>query len=178
MQVLVARISASALALALAGSANALTTVTGQIDASLILTSSCLVNGASGGSGLNFGSLDFGTTDSLFTEAQGQVLGSGGGALSILCSAGTTPALKIRGGSHDGASAGGSRALANGGGQFVPYDLYKDTGHAQLVAIDDVIALLPSTGVVQTVNLYGKALGKPGLPAGTYSDTVAVELSF
>ena len=34
------------------------------------------------------------------------------------------------------------------------------------------------TGVAQTVNLYGRAVGKAGLPAGTYTDTVAVELTF
>ena len=40
------------------------------------------------------------------------------------------------------------------------------------------ITLPTSTGVAQTVNLYGKAVGKAGLPAGVYSDTISVELSF
>lgn len=127
---------------------------------------------------MNFGTLSFGTANSLFTEAAGQVLGGGGGALSILCSSGTTPAIKVRAGSHDGQSSGGSRALADGNGNFVPYDLYTDTGHSQLLAIDGVITLASSTGVAQTVNLYGKAVGKAGLPAGNYSDTIAVELTF
>jgi spore coat protein U-like protein len=46
------------------------------------------------------------------------------------------------------------------------------------LAIGGVIALAESTGVAQTVNIYGKAVGKAGLPAGTYSDSVAVELTF
>jgi spore coat protein U-like protein len=178
MHMLVSRIGLSLLGLTLAPSAHAATTVTGQITSSLILTNSCQVNGAGGSSGLNFGALNFGTENSLFTTANAQVLGGGGGALSILCSSGTTPAVKVRAGAHDGLSTGGTRALADGSGNYVPYDLYTDSGHSQILAIDGVINLATSTGVAQTVNLYGKAVGKAGLPAGTYTDTVAVELTF
>jgi spore coat protein U-like protein len=122
--------------------------------------------------------LNFGTQDALFVTANAQVLGGGGGAMSILCSAGTVPAIKVRAGLHDGQSSGGTRALADGSGNFVPYDLYTDTGRTTLLAIDGTITLPTSTGVAQTVNLYGKAVGKAGLPAGVYSDTISVELSF
>ncbi|MGF6391985.1 Csu type fimbrial protein [Pseudomonas plecoglossicida] len=165
------------LGLALATDAHA-ATVTGTISSTLTLTAACQVNGSSGTSGLNFGSLNFGSQDALFTTAPGQVLGGGGGAMSILCSAGTVPAIRVRAGAHDGQSAGGTRALADGSGNFVPYDFYTDAGHTQLLAIDGTITLPTSTGVAQTVNLYGQARGKAGLPAGVYTDTVAVELSF
>ncbi|MBV4523252.1 spore coat U domain-containing protein [Pseudomonas sp. SWRI74] len=178
MHMLVSRIGLSLLGLTLAASATAATTVTGQITSSLILISSCQVNGSGGSTGLNFGALNFGTANSLFTETSGQVLGGGGGALSILCSSGTTPTVKVRAGAHDGSSPGGTRALADGSGNFVPYDLYTDAGHSQILAIDGTINLAASTGVAQTVNIYGKAVGKAGLPAGTYSDTIAVELTF
>ncbi|QJP96388.1 Csu type fimbrial protein [Pseudomonas fluorescens] len=178
MGTIASRIGLSLLGLTLASSVNAATTVTGQITSSLILISSCQVNGSGGSTGLNFGALNFGTADSLFTTATGQVLGGGGGALSILCSAGTTPTVKVRAGAHDGQSPGGSRALYDGVANYVPYDLYTDAGHSQLLAIDGVISLAASTGVAQTVNIYGQAVGKAGLPAGTYTDTIAVELTF
>ncbi len=165
------------LGLALASQAQA-ATVTGTITSTLTLTAACQVNGTSGTSGLNFGSLNFGSQDALFTTANAQVLGGGGGAMSILCSAGTVPAIRVRAGSHDGQSTGGTRALADGAGNFVPYDFYTDAGHTTLLAIDGTITLPTSTGVAQTVNLYGQARGKAGLPAGVYTDTVAVELSF
>jgi spore coat protein U-like protein len=165
------------LGLALASQAQA-ATVTGSINSTLTLISACQVNGSSGTSGLNFGALNFGTQDALFVTANAQVLGGGGGAMSILCSAGTVPAIKVRAGLHDGQSSGGTRALADGAGNFVPYDLYTDTGRTTLLAIDGTITLPTSTGVAQTVNLYGKAVGKAGLPAGVYSDTISVELSF
>ncbi|MNO39247.1 Spore Coat Protein U domain protein [compost metagenome] len=153
-------------------------TVTGNITSTLTLTAACQVNGGSGASGLNFGALNFGTQDALFVSADAQVLGGGGGAMSILCSAGTVPSIRLRAGTHDGQSSGGTRALADGAGNFVPYDFYADSGHTQPLAIGDTLTLPTSTGVAQTVNLYGQARGKAGLPAGTYTDTVAVELTF
>ncbi|WP_312154837.1 spore coat U domain-containing protein [Pseudomonas sp.] len=165
------------LGLALASQAQA-ATVTGTINSTLSLTAACQVNGSAGTSGLNFGSLNFGTQDALFGTANAQVLGPGGGAMSILCSNGTVPSIRVRAGAHDGQSTGGTRALADGSGNFVPYDFYTDAGHTQVLAIDGTITLPTSTGVAQTVNLYGQARGKAGLPAGTYTDTVAVELTF
>ncbi|HHJ1297594.1 spore coat protein U domain-containing protein [Pseudomonas sp. P1B16] len=165
------------LGLALASQAQA-ATVTGNITSTLTLISACQVNGSSASSGLNFGALDFGTQDALFGTANAQVLGGSGGAMSILCSAGTIPAIRVRAGTHDGQSSGGTRALADGAGNFVPYDFYTDTGRTQVLAIDGTITLPTSTGVAQTVNLYGQARGKAGLPAGVYTDTVAVELTF
>lgn len=81
-------------------------TVAGTVSATLVLTSSCQVNGAAATGGMSFGNLNFGTANSLFTEADGQVLGGGGGALSILCSAGTTPTLTVSAGANDGKSTG------------------------------------------------------------------------
>ncbi|WLG82599.1 Csu type fimbrial protein [Pseudomonas cucumis] len=178
MHKLVSRIGLSVLVLALAGNAQAATSA-GQITTSMTLSSSCEINGAPGGAtGVDFGVLDFGTTGSLFTAANGAVLAGGGGALSILCSSGTLPTVTVGAGTNDGGSVGGTRALADGSGNFVPYDLYTDTGRTQVLAIDGVITLAASTGVAQTVNIYGKAVGKAGLPAGTYSDAVAVVLTF
>ena len=111
-------------------------------------------------------------------RAIGEEIGGGGGAISILCSAGTVPVIRVGAGSHDGQSAGGSRALADGVGNFVPYDFYTDAGRTQVLAINGTITLPLSSGVAQTVNLYGQARGKVGLPAGEYTDTVSVELSF
>ncbi len=181
MHMNLSRIAMPLLGLALVSSAQAATTVTGQIAANLTLTSACLVNGAGTGAGtaVDFGTLSFGTATSLFTEASGEVLGGAGGALSIQCSSGTSPTLTVRGGSHDGASAGGTRALGDSTlANFVPYDLYTDSGLTNLLAINGTINLGPSSGAAQTVNIYGKAVGKAGLPAGVYTDTVSVELTF
>ncbi|MBH3428039.1 spore coat U domain-containing protein [Pseudomonas alkylphenolica] len=177
MQPIISRFIYAGIGLALCTQAQA-ATVTGQINSTLTLIASCQVNGATGSTGVNFGALNFGTQDALFTQAPAQVRGGGGGAMSILCSSGTVPVVKIGTGAHDSQSAGGTRALADGAGNFVPYDFYTDAGHSQLLAINGTITLPTSTGVAQSVNLYGLAKGKAGLPAGVYTDTVNVELSF
>lgn len=92
------------LGLALAFHAHAATT--GNINSTLTLTAACQVNGSSGTSGMNFGTLDFGTQDALFTSAGAQVMGGGGGAMSVLCSAGTIPVIRVRAGVNDGQSTG------------------------------------------------------------------------
>ncbi|MCF5722378.1 spore coat U domain-containing protein [Pseudomonas syringae] len=153
-------------------------TVAGTVNATLVLTSSCQINGSAATGGMSFGDLTFGTANSLFTESSGQVLGGGGGALSILCSAGTSPTLTVAAGANDGQSTGGTRALFDGVANYVPYDLYTDTGYSNLIAIGGVIPLAASTGVAQAVNIYGRAVGKAGLPAGTYTDTINVTLTF
>ena len=61
MHALVSRIGWPLLGLVMVSTANAATTVTGQISSTLILTSSCQVNGVGGSTGLNFGALNFGT---------------------------------------------------------------------------------------------------------------------
>lgn len=177
MRVLKSTLGFSLLGLMLAGQAQAVTTVTGTVNASLVLTTSCLINGVVGANGAVFGALDFGTATSLFDTASAQVL-SGTGAMTVLCTAGTTPSVTLGAGAHDGmAAAQGTRALASGSNS-VGYDLYSDVGHGTPVAIGGNVTLSQSTGVVQTVNIYGKATGKVGLPAGTYTDTIAVVLTF
>ena len=52
--------------------------ITGTIDATITLTSGCVINSGNemdGASGVSFGSLDFGTQPTLFTSADSQVTG-------------------------------------------------------------------------------------------------------
>lgn len=179
MNALASRVGLSLLTFALVSSAHAATTLKGQISASITLTGSCqIVGGGKDDDALKFGKLDFGTTNTGFTDASAEVLGQGGGALSIRCSKGANPTVKLGGGDHDGKSEGGSRALADNGGNFVPYDLYADAGHTQVLKVGSDIPLGVSDGEAQDVKIYGRAVGKDNLPAGKYSDTIAVELSF
>ena len=86
--------------------------------------------------------------------------------------------IRIGSGSNDGLSPLGTRALKSSSGDYVPYDLYADSGFSTMLAINAVISPGVSTGVAKSVNLYGKAQGKAGLPAGTYVDAISVELTF
>ncbi len=154
--------------------------ITGTVDATMTLVAGCIVNGQSltdGAGGADFGTLDFGTHNTLFTNADGQVL-SGGGSFRIQCSPGVTPILSFDAGENDGEGAGaGLRAMENSGsaGRFVTYDLYSDAGRTVIIPIGGDITLA-SDGSDQLVNVYGRAFGEAALTAGTYTDTITVVL--
>lgn len=167
-------------ALAMLASAPARADITGTIDATITLEAGCIVNGQNlddGATGADFGTVDFGTQNTLFTTADAEVL-NGGGALSIQCSPGIAPTLSFEAGQNDGEGAGaGVHAMAHAStpGQFVTYNLYSDAGRTTLIPVGGGIALA-SSGAVQTVNVYGRAFGEAGLVPGLYGDTVTVVL--
>jgi Uncharacterized secreted protein len=167
-------------ALAIGASAPAHADITGTIDATITLEAGCIVNGQNlddGDGSTDFGTLDFGAQNTLFTAADSEVLSSGG-ALQVQCSPGIAPILSFGAGSHDGEGAGeGLRAMAHETqpGHFVTYNLYSDSGRTTIIPIGGDVALA-STGASQTVNIYGRAFGEDGLVAGTYSDVITVVL--
>lgn len=173
-------LTTAALGTALMLAAPAHANITGSVDAAITLEAGCIVNGqnfSDGASGADFGTLDFGTHNTLFGEADGQVL-SGGGAFTIQCSPGITPVLSFDAGENDGLGAGvGLRAMENAStpGKFVTYNLYSDAGRTTIIPIGGDMTLA-STGALQTVNVYGRAFGEAALTPGTYSDTITVVL--
>jgi len=154
--------------------------ITGTVDATITLEAGCIVNGQSfsdGAAGADFGTLDFGTHNTLFTEADGQIL-NGGGAFLIQCSPGLTPVLSFDAGENDGLGAGaGLRAMENASapGTYVTYNLYSDAGRTTIIPIGGDVTLA-ADGSQQTVNVYGRAFGEPALTPGTYGDVITVVL--
>lgn len=154
--------------------------VTGTVDATITLTTGCIINSQAvddGGNSVDFGTVDFGARSSLFVTADGEVVGGGAG-ISVQCSPGITPSLTFGAGEHDGEGVGaGNRAMehASATGEFVNYGLYADSGRTSLIAINGSLPL-SSDGSAQTVRVYGRAFGAVGLPTGIYSDTVLVTL--
>ncbi|MDT8893432.1 spore coat U domain-containing protein [Halomonas sp. I1] len=153
--------------------------VTGTIDVSIELTAACEVNESTSTSGVDFGSLDFGSHSTLFVDADAEVL-NGGTAIEVLCSPGVTPSFQISGGANDGDSGSQNHAMADGSGNFVPYSIFTDAARTSVLDAGTPHALSGTADGVtpQTLALYGRAYGQPGLAAGSYSDTLNVELSF
>lgn len=151
--------------------------VQGNIESTIVLEAACEVNGATETTGVDFGTLDFGTHSTLFDEATSAVEGNGAGAISVQCTPGADASLTIVSGANDAdAISGGTRALKNGS-LVVPYDIYSD--EARTLRLDNDSAVeFTADGTVQTVNIYGKAVGTAGLTAGTYTDTISVNLEF
>lgn len=163
---------------ATAGAARA--DITGNIDATITLESGCIINGdnnSDGASNVDFGTLDFGTQTTLFTQADADVVGNASG-ISIQCTAGNAPVLTFGAGENDGeGTGGGNKAMvhATDSAQFVSYTLFADSGRSDAINVGRQFTLA-NDGSQQTVNVYGRAFGEAGLIEGTYTDIVSVTL--
>lgn len=151
-------------------------TVSGEINATITLTSACEVNGSTGTEGVDFGLLDFGSHTTLFTQATTELEAGGATGISVQCSPGSDASLTITAGANDNEVDGSLRAMTNGT-SFVPYDIYSDSGFSAVLANNDSIDVI-ADGSVKVVPIYGRALGNAALTEGTYTDTISVTLSF
>jgi spore coat protein U-like protein len=152
-------------------------TVSGTIDASITLETACSIDGEEGAA-VDFGELAFGTHSALFDQADAQVAGAGG--ITVLCSPGVTPTFTLLNGAHDGDAAPATHAMQDTAeAAFVGYTLYTDTARTDELALNGTIVLDEFTSGPQSIELYGRAFGDPGnLPAGTYEDTLQVQLTW
>lgn len=111
--------------------------MSGQLNSQMTLQSSCIISGApnAGTSGVNFGTLNFGTHPSTFT---GEILATasggvgGAGSTQISCSPDITSlSVSVSGGNNAGQGStigNGTRAMKLGStSSFIPYEIYSDS---------------------------------------------------
>lgn len=160
----------------LAATAASAGTTVGTIGVSLTVTSACVVNGSStvqADAGL-FGSIVFPTQPGIFGDVDGQVVGSLG-AIQVLCSPGLEPVLTVGSGAND--SAGRRRLTSTDAA--LPYRLFTDAGRTAEITIGQQIPLGTATTSTISVPIYARVnSGGAVLPAGSYTDTVQVTLSW
>lgn len=152
-------------------------TVTGTIGVSITLTSACIVNGGPIPTDLSFGNINFGVQTTFFTQADA-ALQSDGNNVTIECTPGTTATAKLTEGVNDANATGGHKFAMANGTKYVSYDLFKEAARTTVISKGDTIFTGVNDGTQQIFNLYGRAYGADGLTAGTYNDTLTVELSF
>jgi spore coat protein U-like protein len=163
----------------------------GQLNAQMTLQAGCIVSGApgAGSTGVNFGTLDFGTQPATFTGILAATAsgGAGGaGATQILCSPDVTSlSITVSGGNNagQGGSVGiGSRAMKLGTSSYLPYEVYSDAGmtSAYPTSASAVGVTLPGTGVALPLPIYGRInkTSAAALTSGTYTDVLQVTLAW
>ncbi len=133
----------------------------------------CVVTAEAGG---RWGAISLGTVNGLpGTSATGTLLSGGVAGLALSCTPGTRVNVTADAGDH--AVAGQRRLQRNGGNEALGYALYADGGTTAwttqavtLTFADDVARrMLPVTA---------SATLAQAMPAGTYTDTVRVTLTF
>lgn len=116
--------------------------------------------------------LNFGSVGSLSAEKPGT------STITVRCPAGTSWWLGL----DNGANASGStRRMAGPGGRFVTYELYKDSDHKERwgnVGDDRAKGAGAGEASPKSLTVYGLVPAQASAPAGNYSDTVIVTLTY
>ena len=112
----------------------------------------------------------------VFGNADATMVAQGGtNAVTVLCTPGLAPKVTVGAGAND---AGNVRQLAYLG-QTVAYRLYMDSARQDEITIGRQISLGTAAPSALTLPIFARASSNGlALPAGTYTDTVQVTLSW
>jgi len=161
----------------------------GTIAATLTLTNGCLINGSPSQSGINFGTLNFGTQPATFSTLTTQLTGaSGGNSFAIQC---TTTSYTVQVTSNNNATTPGTtigtpgtpaRYLMNAANTTgVAYSIFSDSGFQNVIANNAPISATSTTGGVSNYTLYGRIQGggnSVSVAPGVYTDTINVSVTY
>ncbi|ALB63139.1 fimbrial protein [Cronobacter condimenti 1330] len=164
--------SAMGLLAVLCGGAQAVTTQSFQVSATI--TAGCSVVTGSGGT---FGTLDFGTRSGAeSTRVSTSFVPSS--SLLIACTPGVALSMAIDGGQNYGASV---RNMVRGGGtDRVPYRLYTSSSlnAASEIGVNQAVSIASVNSNNISLPIFGAAQLTGFSPAGTYTDRLTVTLSW
>lgn len=149
----------------------------GTIGVSLNVLAACAVNGGSSTATLGqIGAIAFTDQSGVFGNADATMVAQGTtNAVTLLCTPGLAPQVTIGAGAND---AGNVRRLAYLG-NTVAYRLYSDMARQNEITIGKQISLGTAGTTALTLPIYARASSNGlALPAGTYTDTVQVTLSW
>lgn len=94
--------------------------------------------------------------------------------ISVTCTNGTDYSVAL----NDGANASGStRRMVNGGTNYLTYEMYSNAGRTTVWNAASPVAGT-GNGSAQSITLYGRVPSGQNVPAGSYSDTVQVTVTY
>lgn len=150
--------------LAISTAASAATTTT-TFEVSSYVSAACTLSAAA---------LAFGGYDPASSTAK-----DGASSLTVTCTTGTGYTVSLDEGIGSGATIA-QRKMNDGGTNNMNYALYSDAGRSTLwgetIGVDTVAGT--GSGAAQTLNVYGRIPALQALPAGTYTDTITVTLTY
>jgi len=139
-------------------------TATGTLNVSITIAATCTVISAS--------SIDFGTVTAIGSNLDQN------SSLTVNCSNATPYNVGLSAGGGSGATVA-TRKMSNAGNE-VSYSLYRDAARTQIwgETIGTNTVAGTGTGSNQVITIYGRAPVQPTPPAGSYSDSVTVTITY
>jgi len=124
-------------------------TTTGTINATLTLTTGCLVNGQSATTGVNFGTLNFGSSAATFDTLNATLVGASGNGIYVRCTTGQTYNVQVTSSNEAPATVFGTVSgqpryliLGSNNTQGIAYTLYSDAAFTTAIANNTNIAAI------------------------------------
>lgn len=167
----------AAVLLAIGGQAGAAGDNSGQIAVGATVNKACVVT--------NSPSIAFGSFNPVDNANVNQT-----GTISLSCTKGAAAIVALDAGGNPGKAASGTRAMKDGASppDYLGYEIYQDSGYATVwgggagetgASAETEAAAANMTAVNYTA--YGQiptASNNQGVPAGSYTDTVNISISF
>lgn len=149
--------------LAVAAPAHAADTVTSNLGVSAVVLDTCTLNAVTA---LSFASIDNSAATSQAVP----------GSLAVICTS-TRSDISVSLSAGENAS-GGTRRMISTDGNFLPYSVYSDAGHASAIAASENVYSGDVTAAIPLViPVYGQ-IPAGSYNAGLYSDTILVTLTY
>lgn len=148
---------------ALASPALAASSATGNLGVAAVVADTCII---AAGTAMSFATINTGAVSNQVTP----------GVVTVTCTA-TRPSVTVTLGGGENESSGARRMISSTG-DFLPYNVFSDSGHASQIGVDGTLYDQGITAAVpQAIPVYGQ-IPVGSYNAGVYSDTLLVTLTY
>lgn len=155
-----------ALLCAVSATVHAATSATLAVSATIV--AGCVVTNSGG----LYGALNFGTYSALSTSAVSVALAGG---VTLQCTPGVSVSMQVDGGLNN---VSGRHLKVGSGTAQIAYQLFQDAAHSQALGISQSVNVPYTNANAITLPIFGYVLLPGNKPAGTYSDTLQVQISY
>jgi spore coat protein U-like protein len=125
---------------------------------------------------MNIPPLNFGTYDptgaQAITPLNQQVVGT------VQCNSNLFASLSLDNGLYPSRVSGTTRAMSDGKGDYLGYEIYSDASRLKILSLLDPVHMQIPANQPAPFTLYGSIPPAQLVPAGSYSDTLTATLSF
>lgn len=140
---------------------------TGSLPISTIVSSNCALTSAV----LNFGNYDP-------IQANTSAPLNGTTTFQISCTKGTNALINLNNGLNSMNAIGATRAMSDGSGHYLSYELYSNSGRSTIWNSTNPVAYVSTSSTAISKIIYGKIPGGQNSTAGNYIDTVTITATF
>ncbi|OCI94014.1 hypothetical protein A6U86_18425 [Rhizobium sp. AC27/96] len=151
---------------------------TGNLQIKIEITKDCQVNTDAKNSAINDAVLDFGSHGVLNSDIDAQTAGAG--SIRVQCTSGVDYNIGLDGGGTKDTSNRRMKSTDAANTETIGYQLYSDKSGGKVwgnTAGTDTVKG-KADGTLQSYTVYGRVIAQSTPPAGIYSDTVAVTVTF